>query len=132
MSSKVLYILSLCNDKYYVGSTDNVNDHDWDMSASEWVRHNSPFCIIEVHPCTSPRDVDVQVKRLMCLHGVDNVRGGSFRESVLAADTARLLSDIARHTKEKQPILCSRCGRNSHLVDKCMAKTYFGGRPLDD
>lgn len=129
-----VYVLSLSNGRYYVGKATNrvkkISDHDWGLSSSKWVSGNSPFCILEVHAYTSPYEEDEHVKRLMMLHGINNVRGGSYSGVELSDSTIRDLNkELVRPgcTMYAEVISCTRCGRESHDVSKCHAKRHFDG-----
>lgn len=136
-----VYVLSLSNGRYYVGKVTNrvkkISDHDWGLSTSKWVSGNSPFCILEVHPYNAPDDEDVQVKRLMLLHGIENVRGGPYSSVDLSDSTVVFLRKELYGPKHpiyvalEEVVSCTRCGRKHHDSSRCYAKRHFDGHTLD-
>jgi hypothetical protein len=61
----------------------------------------------------------------MAKYGIENVRGGTYSNVVLDLDTnsIAILEKEIRHSKN----LCTRCGRDSHYIKDCYAKTDVDG-----
>ena len=96
--------------------------------------------LISQEPLKSDFDEDRKVKELMSLHGIDNVRGGSYCQIKLSGETKVLLEKEINHAsghcfeckkpghvakqcpeKKKQSTSCERCERKNHTRDKCFA-----------
>lgn len=64
----------------------------------------------------------------MNLYGIDNVRGGTY--------VTKNLDDVSRKFLQKElwmaNDLCIRCGRNSHFVQNCYAKTTIDNQLLNE
>ena len=84
-----IYVLECENDKYYVGSTNNMKrrfkEHTSPRGGSKWTRRHKPLRIVKEYK-RIPHDYylgkEAQVTaELMLLHGVNNVRGAMFAES---------------------------------------------------
>ena len=79
--SPLLYVLKLENNKYYVGTTYNLNiryAQHLQGHGAKWTRLHKPISIIEVRiPATSGLENSV-VKEYFDKFGKENVRGGSW------------------------------------------------------
>lgn len=146
MSKRVIYVLSLENNKYYVGSTKapsktSIEEH-FKGNGNEWTNSNKPIKVLEEHDGDS-FDEDKYVIKFMSDYGIDNVRGGSYTGIVLTleqhvaaykainhANNVCLICGIHGHKMDNcTTLMCFRCGRNSHLASECYAKTHaLGGR----
>ena len=78
------YVLQLQDNKYYVGTTDNIYQRLLDhtlmtpMSAI-WVRHHGPVQrVLEVSRNSSKADEAYKTLQYMDMFGWDNVRGGGY------------------------------------------------------
>jgi hypothetical protein len=58
--------------------------------------------------------------------GIDNVRGGSYNQIELTNNQKQYLIAELRTSNN----VCYRCGRNSHFIKDCYAKTYLNGNLL--
>ena len=78
---KLIYVLELENNKYYVGKTHNVekrfNEH-LNGNGSEFTKIYKPMKIYKVYKVLSEFDEDNYTKKYMKIYGIDNVRGGSY------------------------------------------------------
>ena len=82
-----LYIILLEDDKYYVYYTDTENHERIMMECifiSPFVKKYKPKKIIETLWCIDVFDIDKYVKKYMAVHGVNNIRGGSYQELKLS------------------------------------------------
>lgn len=77
---------------------------------------------------TSQFDEDKYVKEYMAKYGIDNVRGGTYSNIVLDANSIAVLEKEIWHSKN----LCTRCGRDSHYIKECYAKTDVDGAIIDE
>jgi|TARA_B110000259_G_C13916669_1_gene363153 hypothetical protein len=55
----------------------------------------------------------------MSIYGIENVRGGTYASIELYTNSILTLQKKLWHSKEA----CIRCGRDSHFVKDCYAKT---------
>lgn len=123
---KIIYVLLLQSNKYYVGSTDDLDrrfaEHLSDKG-SEWTRLHKPVKIEEFHPETSIFDEDLTTKLLMIKHGIKNVRGGSHSSLEFPEEELYFLQQEIWHAQG----CCLACGRPGHFAATCFAKTTVDG-----
>ena len=129
-----IYILKLKNGKYYVGQTHDVNKRYRDHrngTGSAWTRTHVPLGIDQVIHHASPFDEDMYLKRYMSMYGIDNVRGGSYSQTVLTdAQKKAIVAEL--RTAEGS---CMKCGRMGHFVETCYARTelvYYSSSSSDE
>lgn len=153
---KTLYILQLRDDCWYVGTTKNIDrrleqHQKQTKECAAWIKVHPVVDVFKIRSCKDVLDEDNTTKKLMLKHGVDKVRGGSYvqvklpqeqlesldREFRTALDKC-LLCGQTKHPyktcqpkKEKKMRCCSRCGRNTHDIRKCYAKTHLDGTALE-
>ena len=117
-----IYILKLREGKYYIGKTKNVekrfNEHIAG-NGSGWTKKYKPISLIKSIVSTSYFDEDKYVKEYMAKYGIENVRGGTYSNIDLDANCISVLQKEIRHSKN----LCTRCGRDTHFIKDCYAKT---------
>jgi hypothetical protein len=85
--NKNLYVMLLESDKYYVYYTDTENHDRIRMECifiSPFVKKYKPNKIIETLWNIDVFDIDKYVKKYMTVHGINNVRGGSYQELQLS------------------------------------------------
>lgn len=121
-----IYIIKLEKSKYYIGKTRNI-DKRWEEhltgNGSGWTKKYKPTSLITTIKSTSQFDEDKYVKEYMAKYGIDNVRGGTYSNIVLDANSIAVLEKEIWHSKN----LCTRCGRDSHYIKECYAKTDVDG-----
>ncbi len=117
-----IYILKLREGKYYIGKTKNVekrfNEHIAG-NGSGWTKKYKPISLIKSVVSTSYFDEDKYVKEYMAKYGIENVRGGTYSNIDLDANCISVLEKEIWHSKN----LCTRCGRDTHFIKECYAKT---------
>jgi predicted GIY-YIG superfamily endonuclease len=117
-----IYILKLGDGKYYIGKTKNVEKR-WTEhitgNGSGWTKRYKPMSLIKTVVSTSYFDEDKYVKEYMSKYGIENVRGGTYSNIDLDTNCISLLEKEIRHSKN----LCTRCGRDTHFIKDCYAKT---------
>ena len=134
-----IYTLQLVRGKYYVGTTTNIRarlrEHDAGMG-SGWTRKYKPIGVSEKYGVERKEtnhvdcrmEEDRQVKRVMLEEGIDNVRGGTYCEEVMAEGTRLVLKRELFHASGG----CLRCGRKNHWARSCYASTDIFGEVIDE
>ena len=121
-----IYIIKLEKSKYYIGKTRKIEKR-WDEhltgNGSGWTKKYKPTSLITTIKSTSQFDEDKYVKEYMAKYGIDNVRGGTYSNIVLDANSIAVLEKEIWHSKN----LCTRCGRDTHYIKECYAKTDVDG-----
>ncbi len=161
ISSQVLYVLELKENKWYVGVTQNLTrrlqEHSSPEGGSVWTQRYPLLKLKHQQPLTHPSQENAKVKELMLIYGIDAVRGGNYSSINLTSAQRLTLEAELRHdsnaclgcgekghyvkncstkaakasAKPKEAkLMCERCGRNTHLKEKCYAKTTLSGKPL--
>ena len=177
---KHIYVLECAGGVFYVGKTEKdvavrFEEH-LAGAGSAWTNLNTVRRIIETVP-DGPFLEDAKTLEYMRMHGVDNVRGGKYSQTVLTEAERDEIERSMRHennqcmqcgatshfaaqcpahhptemTKKKEPVVlvagsskkivralsgpsksrcCYRCGRDTHWVAECYARTHLNGNPL--
>jgi hypothetical protein len=136
-----VYTLKLADGCWYVGTTNHppsrLKQHR-EGGGSEWTRQHPPTSkgFDGLKPPSGGAsdeaqariDEDAEVKRLMRLHGIDKVRGGTYSRVVLSRADVKALSKELRHAEGG----CLRCGHQSHWVTGCRARIDVAGNEISD
>lgn len=125
-----IYVLRLENNKYYVGKTTKQEfrvDQHFNGDGSTWTKKYKPIKIIEMTE-GDEWDEDKYVKIYMKKYGIYNVRGGSYASAWLDPSVIALLQKEIDGASDN----CFRCGRSSHWIKDCYAKTHINGKKLDN
>ena len=125
-----IYVLRLISNKFYVGKSRNVTKRyaeHLNGVASFWTKKYKPVAIDKVIENVSPFEEDKMTKEYMSIHGINNVRGGSYVKEILDSTEMELIKKEIWGAKN----LCTRCGRDSHFIKNCYAKTDIYGEYLD-
>ena len=112
-----VYILKLKGNKYYVGSTDNLErrmKQHYDGYGSSWTKKYPPIQTINTFENCDKFDEDKHTKRYMSKFGIDNVRGGTYCEINIEGYRTQLEKEL-EHSADK----CFNCGETGHLSNKC-------------
>lgn len=117
-----VYVLKLEHDKYYVGSTGQlevrINSH-LSGSGALWTRMHKPIEVIAIYRGCDEFDEDKYVKKYMQHYGIDNVRGGSYVLPRLDANTKTFIERELLHGARA----CFKCGKLGHFIKDCPLKT---------
>ena len=131
-----LYVLKLRHGKFYVGTTGKllrrrVEEHKCGAGAT-WTRKHPVMHVHESTPVSKEEAgfrEDAEVQRLMQLHGIEAVRGGTYSRTVLPRAQLRELRGKIWHNQGR----CLRCGRGGHTIKTCYARTTIDGdEPFDE
>ena len=156
----ILYILKLSDERFYVGTTKNLDNRlrqHKNGEGAEWTKKYKYIDLISSREVKNQFEEDQEVKILMSLHGIDNVRGGSYSNIILEEHQYKCLKNELNHAQGKclkcgsdnhyikdctkfehvssgiEKLFCTRCGRNSHTKQNCYASTLnFIGIPISD
>jgi hypothetical protein len=111
-------VLELKNNKFYVGKSNNVEQRFQQHcygSGSEWTKLHKPVKIIKTFNISSPYQEDEEVKKLMSVHGIDNVRGGSYSQIELLDWQIKALDSEIKSACDA----CFTCGIPGHYANEC-------------
>ena len=136
-----IYVLKLSRGKYYVGMTRKNVSRVWqhiDGKGAAWTKKYPPLKNNEVQYLQEglkESDEDRITLEYMDKYGISNVRGGSWcmvrmpraTRSELKRKIASTKSKKTIRNRSKKKVVCTRCGRNSHSVSKCYARTHSNG-----
>lgn len=88
-----IYILKLKQNKYFVGKTDNLNFtlNDFDKSKLSWTLKYEPIELYNFMPHCDEFDEDKFTLKYMALLGIDNVRGGTFKQLNITEDEVNVI-----------------------------------------
>ena len=121
---RVVYVLALQHDKYYVGATERttqarVKQHFGGKgSAARWTTAHRPLRVLEERPADTKFTEDTVTKEMMDRFGIDNVRGASYCEETLTPSTiAHIQRELWGANK-----CCFRCGSPKHWIRICHAR----------
>ena len=126
---KYLYVVKCESDdghKYYVSTTTNTVDEliknnfgrdfiDEDSEFGQWINNCEPEEIIEHVPLKNISDVDNKVLLLMAMHGIDNVRGGSFVKEDFDESQMKLINNLIK----SNIMYCTECKTTAHTTTTC-------------
>ena len=116
----VVYVLSLENNKYYVGKTDDLQRrflehlHGHGRSAM-WTKKHKPVGILETYEGADGLEEDKVTLACMIQYGIDHVRGGPYVSTVLSKETRAHILHRARMACD----LCAVCGSPDHFMKQC-------------
>lgn len=125
-----IYILKLKDNKYYVGKTKDVNkrfQEHMSGNGSSWTQLHKPIEIINVINNASIFEEDKQVKELMNIHGIEQVRGGTYSKVKLSTEEKQTVQKEIWSARDS----CTRCGYDSHFVKDCYAKIDINGNKIE-
>lgn len=117
MEKVYIYVLSLVNNKYYVGKTKNISnrlENHFADSGSYWTKKYKPISVLEIYENCDVYDEDKYTIMYMNKYGIDNVRGGSFTTLYLSLHETLIINKMIDGANDK----CFKCGL-SHFANFC-------------
>lgn len=114
-----VYVLSLKNNKFYLGTSHNVkkrfNELKSNINTIEFLKLYPPIKIVEIIDHESLEEATL---RYFSLYEVDNVRSDVYNEIIIETNHKRQIEEdyIIRHQ------LCLRCMKSGHFVENCNEK----------
>lgn len=119
----IVYVLSLENDKYYVGKTDNLDRRLFEHlngqgRSASWTKKYKPLRVVETYDEAGGLEEDKVTLAYMIQYGIDNVRGGPYVSTVLSKETRAHITHRARMACD----LCAVCGSKDHFMKHCKKK----------
>jgi len=112
-----IYILNLENQKYWVGYTSDIIQRIKQFKGlNEWVSNNKPLSFHKIISARKYR-LDHEVKDLMAEVGIDNVRGGSWSDTILPSSVIYALNTEILGDPDKVCFMCQKVG---HYVQDCL------------
>lgn len=113
-----IYILTLKQDKYYVGKTNKlknrINEH-FNNHGSFWTMKYKPIKIKQILEDCDIYDEDKYTIMMMAKYGIENVRGGSFTRINLNAEELNIIAKMINSANDK----CFKCFMDSHFCNDC-------------
>jgi hypothetical protein len=114
-----IYILQLGHENYYIGKTNQPFDgknqsYFWNDSC-EWLNKYPPVSVLDVFENCDDYDVDKTTLKMMSLHGVEHVRGGSFIDVELSDDQIQMICRMIETAEHK----CFLCRSAYHISEHC-------------
>ena len=117
-----IYVLELEGGKYYVGRTTNLlgridqhRGHCKKYAGAKWTQKYPVKKMIRVIETDNLFEEDMYTKMYMGMHGIDNVRGGSYVFDSITREQRRIL-DSELNTAS---LVCRSCGSPNHFTNKC-------------
>lgn len=117
-----VYVLSLENNKFYVGKTTDVakrfSSHvQGNVRSAHWTRKHKPKSVIETFENADGLEEDRVTLMYMIRYGIDHVRGGPYVSCKLPESTRRHIIHRIRMATD----LCGACGSPDHFMKDCTA-----------
>jgi len=90
-------------------------------NGSNWTKKYPPVSIKILKEDAGKYDEDNYTKEYMFIHGINNVRGGSYSQNELSEAQVEILIDEICTAND----LCDRCGFKGHFASNCKSDNWF-------
>lgn len=114
-----IYVLELEQGKYYIGKTYNpqfrLTTH-FKSPDTSWTIKYKPCRVEKLIPDCDSYDEDKYTLKYMSMHGIQNVRGGSFCQIELSPEQTGQIENMIKGAENK----CYNCGSKSHFAKDCI------------
>lgn len=119
-SEEHIYVLQIGENSqyYYIGKTGNLSRRFLEHKngvGSEWTKLHGNIKLLNLYPVTGIFDEDMKTLEYMKLHGIDNVRGGSYVSKTLHKSQIDSINIQIRAATNA----CHKCGEVGHFVNDC-------------
>jgi predicted GIY-YIG superfamily endonuclease len=116
-----VYVLSLENNKYYVGKTNDLKSRlhsHFSGCGSAWTKKYKPIKLITQYDNCEQFDEEKYTLIYMKKYGVENVRGGIHTQIVLDKSS---LDNIMKAMANENNV-CFHCNLEGHFINECPTK----------
>ena len=117
-----IIVFNLESNKYYLDESNNINKL-FEKNIN-WINKYNPISIITIIENINIKDIDKYVRSYMHKFGINNVRGGTYKDEIINVDDIKELIWSENNC-------CLRCGFNSHIEINCYSKKDIYGNQLE-
>jgi cellular nucleic acid-binding protein len=118
---KSIYIIKLKYEKWYIGTSDNVEKRikqHFNGNGSKWTQKYKPLKLINSYKIKDLHEEDKITLQYMEKYGINNVRGGSFCNIELTDGEKEVLRKMIKTLNNK----CFSCNKTGHFAKDCNVK----------
>lgn len=116
----MIYVLSLTDNRYYVGYSEKSDDtrikQHFCGGGAEWTKKFPPIDVIHIQDGTT-EDENSKTLELMSIYGYNNVRGGKWTTTNEYKSPPK---ELVNTILNKDVIVCDKCKRTGHTHLKCI------------
>jgi hypothetical protein len=117
-----IIVFNLESNKYYLDECNNINKLF--EKNIDWINKYNPISIKTIIENINIKDIDKHVRVYMHKFGINNVRGGTYKDEIINIDNIKELIWSENNC-------CLRCGFNSHTEINCYSKKDIYGNELE-
>ena len=122
MSTFTIYILRCEHSKYYIGKTtldvDQILEQHTRQKETKWTKIHPPISIMDTF-IGDKWDEEITFYRMADLYGIENVRGGSYKDVILTTDQKNTFTRLVCNVNG----VCHKCRKSGHTESKCLLST---------